>query len=760
MKLTNGGSASPTDPTTPLADIVVLEIGDCPAVAVTGRILADLGATVVKLEPPDQTSTASEPSAPHSASERSALHSASERSALHGNKRSLRVTDVDCPVKHDCLNELITSADVIIEAREGSRVSTGCQHWDVNKPVRCRVSAFGVDDINDIDWPGEDVVVQALSGCMDLTGHPGGPPVEMGIPLADISAGIYAALGVLGGLLTRQSGRESDGIEVAKLDASVAMLSYMAVGYFADGRFPSRVGTGHAGIVPYNAFRVADGEIVVAPFTQRFWRNFCQAIGRPDLAQSEQYRDFSARVANKTSLMAQLDPILLRRSLASWLELFTEHDVPAGPVLDVRAALALEQTRERGLIHENRLPDGTLERRIGPPFHFHDVCAQPARTSQHPAGGTLPLSGVRVLDLTRMFAGPCSSQVLADLGAEVIKVEEPRVGDPTRRNIPFWGGESAYFMSINRGKKSVCIDLKTDQGKEAVLGLLRTADVVMENYRPGVMGRLGLDHTALHRDNPSLIMASLSGFGATGPLRDKISFDLVNQAMAGLIDLTGDPEDRPVRLGVPVGDMAGGLYMAIGILAALYRRRVTGRGSWLDLSLHDVLLDLLGPLGQQALCSDQSVTRAGSRDRVAGPRGVFRAKDGWLVISATTDKTFAGLIGVLGLDPLADEQRFGDPVQRKTHETELEPILAGAVSTWTALELAEQLCRSGVVAAPVLSLKEAVESPLALDRGLATQRSTRAWGPCAISPLPSCWMGAASEPERCPPCWASTPRNC
>jgi crotonobetainyl-CoA:carnitine CoA-transferase CaiB-like acyl-CoA transferase len=223
---------------------VVLEIGDSPAAGVTGRILADLGATVVKVEPPDQTLTAA------------------ERSALHGNKRSLRVTDVDCPVKHNSLNELITFADVIIEASDGSRVSTGCQHWDVNKPVRCRVSAFRVDDI---DWPGEDVVVQALSGCMDLTGHPGGPPVEMGIPLADISAGIYATLGVLGGLLTRQSGRESDGVEVAKLDASVTMLSYMAVGYFADGRFPSRVGTGHAGIVPYNAFRVADGEIVVAP---------------------------------------------------------------------------------------------------------------------------------------------------------------------------------------------------------------------------------------------------------------------------------------------------------------------------------------------------------------------------------------------------------------------------------------------------------------------------------------------------------------
>lgn len=327
---------------------------------------------------------------------------------------------------------------------------------------------------------------------------------------------------------------------------------------------------------------------------------------------------------------------------------------------------------------------------------------------------TPPLAGVRVVDLTRMFAGPCATAVLADLGAEVIKVEEPRIGDPTRRNLPDWGGESAYFMSLNRGKRSVTLDLKSEEGAAAARDLIATSDVLVENYRPGVMARLGLDHETLGAAHPRLVYCSLSGFGATGPLRDKISFDLVNQAMAGTIDLTGDPGDRPVRIGVPVGDMAGGLYVAIAVLAGLRARDRTGLGNWIDLSLHDVLISLLAGVAQRYFSTGEVPRRTGSRDRDLAPQGCYRASDGWLVLSAVTEEHWRTLAELLGIS----DERFTDARSRKRYEPALDELLAEGLAERTVAEWTAVLTAAGVPAAPVLSLPDALQSALVAERGI------------------------------------------
>jgi crotonobetainyl-CoA:carnitine CoA-transferase CaiB-like acyl-CoA transferase len=326
----------------------------------------------------------------------------------------------------------------------------------------------------------------------------------------------------------------------------------------------------------------------------------------------------------------------------------------------------------------------------------------------------LPLDGVRVLDLTRMFAGPCATAVLADLGAEVVKVEEPRIGDPTRRNLPLWGEESAYFMSLNRAKRSVTLVLKSSAGAAVVRELIATCDVLVENFRPGVMARLGLDHETLSAANPRLVYCSLSGFGATGPLRDKISFDLVNQAMAGTIDLTGDPGDRPVRIGVPVGDMAGGLYLAIAALAGLHARERTGLGSWVDLSLHDVLISLLGGVAQRYFLTGEVPRRTGSRDRDVAPQGCYRASDGWLVLSAVSEEHWRSLAEMLGI-PESDE-RFTDARRRKLHEAALDAALAQHLGERTVAEWTAALTAAQVPAAPVYSLPDALQSALIRER--------------------------------------------
>lgn len=257
--------------------------------------------------------------------------------------------------------------------------------------------------------------------------------------------------------------------------------------------------------------------------------------------------------------------------------------------------------------------------------------------------------------------------------------------------------------------------------------LIATCDVLVENYRPGVMARLGLDHETLSAAHPRLVYCSLSGFGATGPLRDKISFDLVNQAMAGTIDLTGDPDDRPVRIGVPVGDMAGGLYVAIAALAGLRARERTGRGSWIDLSLHDVLIGLLAGVAQRYFACGEVPTRTGSRDRDLAPQGCYRASDGWLVLSAVTDEHWRSLVEVVGV-PGGDE-RFTDARTRKQHEPALDELLAERLGTRTVAQWTAVLTAAGVPAAPVLSLPEAVASALVRERQIAFDAVHRSVGP-------------------------------
>lgn len=221
------------------------------------------------------------------------------------------------------------------------------------------------------------------------------------------------------------------------------------------------------------------------------------------------------------------------------------------------------------------------------------------------AGWAGPLAGIRVLDFTRVLAGPAASLALADLGAEIIKIEPPGTGDETRTFPPIRDGESHYFLGNNRGKKSIVIDLKTEEGVQLARDLAAHCDVLVENYRPGVMDRLGLGYDTLSQINPRLIYCAISGFGMTGPLRDRPSFDIVAQALSGVLSVNGEPGSLPVKLGLPMGDLVGGINGPIGILAALHERHATGRGRLIDVSLMDGLIGLLGYIAQLAFFTDR-----------------------------------------------------------------------------------------------------------------------------------------------------------
>lgn len=322
-----------------------------------------------------------------------------------------------------------------------------------------------------------------------------------------------------------------------------------------------------------------------------------------------------------------------------------------------------------------------------------------------------PLTGVRVLDLTQFLAGPYGSMLLGDLGAEIIKIEPPG-GDPMRQMPPYFlAGESAYFLSINRNKRSVTLNLKTPAGRQVFYDLVRLSDVVLDNFRPGVMEGLGLGYETLRQINRRIIACSITGFGRTGPYRDRPAFDLVLQAMSGAMSITGEPERPPVRMGIPMGDLAGGMFAAQAISAALYARERTGEGCFIDLGLMDCLTALLTYVAQYYLAGGPVPQPAGSHHQSVVPYGVFATADGHLVIAVFAEKFWSALCRALERPDLAEDPRFARNELRLEHRAELLPILQDIFRRRPTREWLTRLEAEGVPSGPVQTIDQVLADP-------------------------------------------------
>lgn len=320
-----------------------------------------------------------------------------------------------------------------------------------------------------------------------------------------------------------------------------------------------------------------------------------------------------------------------------------------------------------------------------------------------------PLCGVRVLDLTRVLAGPFTTQIMGDLGADVIKLEALGAGDEVRGIGPFYPGEAShYFLAINRNKRSVAIDLKSEEGRQVVLDLVAESDVVVENFRPRVMQRLGLDLDQLTARNPSVILLSISGFGSDGPLVDKPAFDLVTQAMSGVMSITGEPDGPPTKLGIPMGDLGGGLWGAIAVLSALVRRHVDPRPQHIDLSLLEGLMGLLGYLGQYTMLTRAVPERVGSSHHHVVPYGRFRVQDGHIVLALHVGSFWTRFCTAIARPDLVVDPRFRDPEDRRQHRDELVRIIEQVLVRRTRAEWEEVLAGADVPFAPILDVAEAL----------------------------------------------------
>ena len=316
------------------------------------------------------------------------------------------------------------------------------------------------------------------------------------------------------------------------------------------------------------------------------------------------------------------------------------------------------------------------------------------------------LGDITVLDLTRVLAGPYCTMMLADFGANVIKIEIPGKGDDTRAFAPFKNGESLYYANVNRNKKGITLNLKSEEGKKIFFDMVKKADVVVENYRPGVMDKLGLGYDVLKKVNDKIIYAAVSGFGCYGPYSQRPGYDIIAQAMGGLMSITGEPGGQPLRVGNAMGDVLGGLNLTIGVLTALHARTLTGKGQRVDVALVDAVVASLETGLQRYMASGKQPELMGNRYASAYPYDSFEAKDGRFVIGCANDKLFTALCTkVLGREDLITNPKFDTNLKRCDNYAELKPEIEKWTREHSVDECVELILDAGVPAAPINDLE-------------------------------------------------------
>lgn len=342
------------------------------------------------------------------------------------------------------------------------------------------------------------------------------------------------------------------------------------------------------------------------------------------------------------------------------------------------------------------------------------------------------LKGIRVIDLTRVLAGPYCSMILGDLGAEVIKIEIPGVGDDSRAFPPFVENESVYFLSLNRNKKSITLNLKSEKGKELFLNMVKKSHVVVENFRPGTMEKLGLGYEELKKANPKIIYAASSGFGHTGPYSHKPAYDMIVQAMGGIMSITGPDENTPTKVGASIGDIISGMFTAIGILAGLNHMNNTGVGQKVDVAMLDCQVAVLENAIARYLITGKIPRPIGNRHPSITPFGTYKSKDSEIVIAIGNDRLWEKFCKIVGKEELIEDERFKTNSQRTENVSQLEPILSELIKCKTTMEWISILEREGIPCSPINNVKDVIEDPQVIERNMIVEVEHKSIGKVKI----------------------------
>ena len=356
-----------------------------------------------------------------------------------------------------------------------------------------------------------------------------------------------------------------------------------------------------------------------------------------------------------------------------------------------------------------------------------------------------PLDGVKVLDLTRVLAGPYCTMVLKNLGAEIIKVERPVTGDDSRAYGPYVNGESMYFTSINRGKKSITVDMKTEVGKKVITELIKECDVIVENYKPGTMEKLGFGYDEVKKINPEIIYAAMSGFGHTGPYSARPAYDMIVQGMGGVMSITGEPGGKPVRVGTSIGDITAGIFGAIGILAALYEKKGTkDDGQKVDVAMLDCQISILENAIAKYSATGVVPGPLGAKHPSIAPFEAYKTKDSYIILACGNDKLWAKFCKLVGKDEWIEDPRFVSNADRSSHLNELSPMMEEIFMTKTTDEWLDELIAAGLPAGPINTVDRIFKDPQVAERHMLIEaeqpnagKVTVAGNPIKLSSVPA-----------------------
>ncbi|MCF2597070.1 CaiB/BaiF CoA transferase family protein [Pseudoflavonifractor phocaeensis] len=355
------------------------------------------------------------------------------------------------------------------------------------------------------------------------------------------------------------------------------------------------------------------------------------------------------------------------------------------------------------------------------------------------------LSGVRVLDFTQVLAGPFCTMNLADFGAEVIKIERPGTGDGSRIFGPFVNGQSGYYTLVNRGKKGITLDLK--RGKDIIYDMVKKCDIVVENFKPGVMDKLGYSYEKLKEINPGIIYCSISGFGQDSPMRDLPAYDIVAQGMSGMMSITGYPDTPPARVGSSLGDVSAGLYAVTAILVALYNRERTGKGQYVDVALLDSVFAFVETNVVRYTIGGVHPTRVGARHPLSAPFDIYRCKDAHVIIAVASDPHFAKLCEMIGQPDLIKDPKFDSDPHRSENDVELKAILEKFFADYTVAEAIEMMQARSIPCGPLCTVDEACENPSILKREMLVEIDQPGMGKVKITGNPMKLSETPADPR-------------
>ena len=743
----HGGRGSPV---TALAGVRAVEVGDGVALGYCGALFAACGAEVVKIEPPE-TGCATRRLPPLAAGvaapEASGLHA-----FLSAGKKSAAL-DLGAPADAARVRALAAGADVVLEALGPGRAAAfgldrGALAAANPASVVVSLSWFGADGSRR-GWAGSDAVVQALAGFLYPIGPEGGPPVVPGGWNAQITGALAAFVAAAAALIGVRAGGPGAWIDQSILEAQMAYTENAGVRAAYGGPPAVRQGLNRfQPTYPQTIWRAADGWIGVTALTPAQWRACCELAGAPELIDDPRFRTAHDRSACTAELDRLLAPRFRARPALEWFHEGQKRRVPFALVPEMADLGRLDHFRARGLLAEYSHPDlgrfpaacvpwklsrtplcrGGAAPRLGAHTDSVRPAAAPARRVPAAAaeGATGPLGGIRVLDFTMGWSGPLATRHLADMGAEVVKVESCRHPDwwrgweHTPESVAAMEHErSAAFNQVNRNKLGVAIDLATPRGRDLALRLAARADAAIENHATGVMDRLGLSFDALRAANPDIVVLSLPAFGADGPWAGYRGYGSTVEHAAGLPHLTGEAGGPPVQTHVAYGDACGGLNAAAALLAGLYRSRGGDGGQRIDLSQVECMLQLgaHGPVAQGL--AGAPPPRTGNRHPVFAPHGCFACAgaDSWLAVAVTDDGQWPALCRIVGRPDLAADAALATAAGRRRREDEIE----AAVAAWTATHDADAAMRrlqaAGLAAGAVRRPGDALHDEGLRERG-------------------------------------------